>query len=88
MTVWLMVAAGFVVVAARAVTVRRYSPSHLVGELSLRGRGVFLTGRQTGSCGGCGSAGAAAPRHIRLIGVTRRPTPEYASRVARRAAAR
>jgi hypothetical protein len=33
MTLWLVMAAGFVigVVAARAVTVRRYSRSHVVG---------------------------------------------------------
>ena len=45
MTLWLMVALGFVVgvVAAQAVTVRRYSPSHLVGELSLAGHGVFFS---------------------------------------------
>jgi hypothetical protein len=44
MTLWLM-AAGFVggVVAAHAVTARRYSPSHFVAELSLAGRGVFFS---------------------------------------------
>jgi hypothetical protein len=45
MTLWLMVAAGFVVgvVVARAVTVCRCSRSHFVGELSLAGRGVFFS---------------------------------------------
>ena len=44
-TLGLIVAAGFVVgvVAAHAVTLHRYSPSHLVGELSLAGRGVFFS---------------------------------------------
>jgi hypothetical protein len=45
MTLWLMVAAGFVagVVAAHAVTVRRDSPSHVVGEVSVAGRGLFFS---------------------------------------------
>jgi hypothetical protein len=45
MTLWLLVAAGFVagVVAAHAVTVCRYSPSHVVGEVSVAGRGLFFS---------------------------------------------
>jgi hypothetical protein len=45
MTLWLMTAAGFVVgvVAAHAVTVRRYSPSHVVGEVSVASRGLFFS---------------------------------------------
>jgi hypothetical protein len=31
------------VVAAQAVTVRRYSPSHVVGEVSLAGRGLSVS---------------------------------------------
>ena len=44
MPLWLMLVTGFVVgvVAAQAVTVRRYSPSHVVGEVSLAGRGLFF----------------------------------------------
>jgi hypothetical protein len=44
MTLWL-IAASFVVgvVAAHAVTVRRYSPGHVVGEVSLAGRGLFFS---------------------------------------------
>jgi hypothetical protein len=35
---WLMLVMGFVVgvIAAQAVTVRRYSPRHVLGEVSLR----------------------------------------------------
>jgi hypothetical protein len=42
---WLMLAAGIVVslVAAQAVTVRRYSPSDVVGEVSLAGRSLFFS---------------------------------------------
>jgi hypothetical protein len=44
-TLWLMIAAGFVVgvVAAHAVTFRRYSPSHVVMEVSVAGRGLFFS---------------------------------------------
>jgi hypothetical protein len=44
-TLWLVIAAGFVVVvlAAHAVTVRRFSHSHVVGELTVAGRGLFFS---------------------------------------------
>jgi hypothetical protein len=45
MPLWLMLVTGFVVgvVAAHAATVRRYPPSHVVGEVSLAGRGLFFS---------------------------------------------
>jgi hypothetical protein len=45
MTLWLMMAAGFVVgvLAAHAVKVHRYSPRHVVGEISVAGRGLILS---------------------------------------------
>ena len=45
MPLWLMLVTGFAVgvVAAQAVTVRRYSPSHVVGKISLAGRGLFFS---------------------------------------------
>jgi hypothetical protein len=44
-TLWLMIAAGFVVgvVAGHVVTVRRYFSSHVVGEVSVAGRGLFFS---------------------------------------------
>jgi hypothetical protein len=45
MTVWLAIAGAFVfgVCVANAVSVRRYSPRHVVGEVALGGRGVFFS---------------------------------------------
>ena len=45
MTPWLVMAGAFLVgvAAANAVTVRRYSPKHVVGEVALRGRGLFFS---------------------------------------------
>lgn len=45
MALWLAIAGAFLVGvgAANAVTVRRYSPSHVVGEVALRGRGLFFS---------------------------------------------
>jgi hypothetical protein len=45
MTLWLAVAAAFVlgVCIANAVSVRRYSPTHVVGEVALGGRGLFFS---------------------------------------------
>src|SRR5918994_1289127 len=65
----LMMAAGFVVgvVASHAVTVPRYSPSHVVGEVSLAGRGLFFSrtpggvwGRGGGPGRGCTPTNSAA----------------------------
>jgi hypothetical protein len=45
MSLWLMLMTGFIVgvVVAQAVTVRRYSPKHVVGEVSPAGRGVYFS---------------------------------------------
>ena len=45
MTVWLALGGAFLagVAAANAVTVRRYSARHVVGEVALRGRGLFFS---------------------------------------------
>jgi hypothetical protein len=85
-----MVAAGFVVgvVAAHAVTLRRYSPSHLVGELSLAGRGVFFSRTPDGIWWRVRLRGRRCTTTYPANWVTRRPTPQSASRVVRWAAAR
>jgi hypothetical protein len=45
MTLWLAIGGAFVlgVVIANAVNVRRYSPTHVVGEIALGGRGLFFS---------------------------------------------
>jgi hypothetical protein len=45
MAVWLAVVGAFVlgVAAANAVSLRRYSPGHIVGHVALSGRGVFFS---------------------------------------------
>lgn len=44
MTLWLAMAGAFLfgVAAANAVSVRRCSPSHIVGRVALGGRGLFF----------------------------------------------
>jgi len=41
---WLVIVAAFLagVCVANAVSVRRYSPCHVVGEVAVRGRGLFF----------------------------------------------
>jgi len=45
MTLWLALAGAFFlgVAAANAVRVRRYSASHIVGQVALGGRGLFFS---------------------------------------------
>ena len=45
MTLWLPMAGAFLfgLAAANAVSVRRYSPSHIVGRVALGGRGLFFS---------------------------------------------
>jgi hypothetical protein len=42
---WLAIAGAFLagIGVASAVTVRRYSPRHVVGEVAVRGRGLFFS---------------------------------------------
>jgi hypothetical protein len=51
MILWLGIAGAFLlgVVAANAVSVHRYSPGHVVGEVAVRGRGLFFSRTPDGS---------------------------------------
>lgn len=51
MTLWLAVVGAFVlgIAAANAVSLRRYSPSHVVGHIALGGRGLFFSRTSDGT---------------------------------------
>jgi len=85
-----MMAAGFIVgvIAAHAVTVRRYSPSHVVGEASLAGRGLFFSRTPDGIWWRVRLSGRRCTTTYPADWATRRPPPGSAGRVVRVAAAR